>query len=193
MTDDDQREPVRYAYKPSVAGAPQTFELTGQGLSYKSGYRSGDWRYADVARIRLSYRPVSMLAHRFRADLQHKDGGKLTIISATWAGIVALTPQNDSYRAFIEELHRRVAAERSGVVCLAGTNKVVFALSCAVFAAVMIALAVMFVRALMTGEHMAALFMLGFAAWFGWYTGRMLMRNKPRSYDPAHVPRELLP
>ncbi len=62
MTDDEQPEPVRYTYKPSVAGSPQSFELSGEGLSIQTGFRASLWRYGDIAQIRLSYRPVSMLA-----------------------------------------------------------------------------------------------------------------------------------
>ena len=193
MTETGQLPPVHYIYKPSIAGSPQSFELTEQGLSFKAGFRSGVWRYSDIARIRLIYRPVSMLAHRFRADLQHKDGKKLTIVSASWAGIVALTPQNDSYRAFIEDLHRRIAAERSDVVCLAGLHRGAYAITVAVFAAVIIAVAALFVRALVTGEFIAALFMVGFALWFGWNTHGLITRNKPHRYEVASVPRQVLP
>jgi hypothetical protein len=193
MTDTEQSPPVRYTYKPSVAGSPQSFELSGEGLSVQSGFRSSLWRYGDIAQIRLSYRPVSMLAHRFRADLRHKDGRKLTIISATWSGIVALTPQNDSYRAFIEELHRRLAAEQGDVECLAGLPRVKFTIAVAVFAALMLGLAGLLVRALMTGGLAAALFLLGFAAWTTWYIGTWLKRNQPHPYEPQSVPKELLP
>lgn len=193
MTDDEPPPTVSYIYKPSVAGSPQSFELTDDGLSFRAGFRSGVWRYGDIARIRLIYRPVSMLAHRFRADLQHRDGKKLTIVSASWAGIVALTPQNDSYRAFIEDLHRRIAAERSDVVCLAGLHPVAFTIAIAAFAAVMLAVTGLFVRALATGEFIAALFMVGFAAWFGWNTAAVITRNKPQRYQPGNVPRRLLP
>jgi hypothetical protein len=191
MADDEQAK--RYAYKPSVAGSPQVFVLTAEGLSFQGGFRSGIWRYGDIARIRLSYRPVSMLAHRFRADVRHKDGRRLTIVSATWAGIVALTPQNDSYRAFIEDLHRRIAAASRDVECLAGLPRPSFAFAAAAFAAVIIALAGLSLRALMSEQYIAALFILGFGAWFGWHTGRMLMRNKPRRYEVDNVPRQLLP
>jgi hypothetical protein len=186
-------EPLRYAYKPSVAGSPLLFELTGQGLSVSTGYRADLWRYGDIAQVRLSYRPVSMLKHRFRTDIRHKDGRRLRIVSATWAGIVALTPQDNSYRAFIEELHQRIADERSGSACFAGLGQFHFTLAACVFAAIMLALAALIVRALAMGDIVAALFLLGFGAWSGWYLGGWLKRNKPRRYDPAEVPRELLP
>ena len=200
MSADEPSEPLRYIYKPSVAGSPMSFELNAQGLAFSSGFRSDSWRYADIAQIRLTYRPVSMLRHRFRADLRHKNGRRLRIVSATWAGIVALTPQNERYRAFIEELHRRLAAERSAVVCLAGLPEVVFVLACATFAVLMLAILGLAVRALAGGsldsvqqQLFAVLFLFGFAGWSTWYAGGWLKRNKPQRYDPANVPRELLP
>jgi hypothetical protein len=193
MTEAEPLPPLRYAYKASVAGSPQSFELTGQGMSFHTGFRSGVWSYADIVRIRLTYRPVSMLRHRFRADIRHKDGRTLKVISATWTGIVAMTPQNDSYRAFIEELHRRVAAERPGVECVAGLQPIAFAMAIIVYGALTLAIAALLVRALWSGELVASLFLLGFAAWSGWYIGGWLMRNKPRRYEVEHVPEQLLP
>lgn len=200
MSDDEPSEPLRYVYKPSVAGSPLSFELNARGLSFSSGFRSDTWRYGDIAEIRLTYRPVSMLRHRFRADLRHRNARKLRIVSATWAGIVALTPQNESYRRFIEELHRRLAAEGSTVICRAGLPQVVFVLASATFAVLMLALLGLGVRALAGGtleslqqQLIVVLFLFGFAAWSAWYAGGWLLRNKPRRYDPANVPRELLP
>jgi hypothetical protein len=193
MTDDEQLPPLRYAYKASVAGSPQSFELTGQGMSFHTGFRSGVFSYGDIARIRLTYRPVSMLRHRFRADIRHKDGRTLKIFSATFAGLLALTPQNDSYRAFIEELHRRVAAERRDVDCVAGLHPIAFWMAVAVFTALAIAMASLLVRALSAGDFAAALFFLAFAAWSGWYVGSWLMRNKPQRYEAQQIPAQLLP
>lgn len=192
MSDDEPPKSWRYAYKASLAGSPQEFELTGEGMSFRSGFRSGVWAYGDIARIRLSYRPVSMLRHRFRADIGNRDGRKLTIVSATWSGLIMMTPQDDAYRAFVEELHRRVAG-RPGLVCLAGLHRIAFVFALLAFASIALAIAALFVRALVTGDFPAALFLVGFAAWAGWYAGGFLMRNKPRSYRPESVPAQLLP
>lgn len=190
--DDESTKPLRYAYKASVAGSPHLFDLTEQGLSFQTGFRSGVWSYADIERIRLSYRPVSMLRHRFRADIRHKDGKTLRIFSSTWSGIVTMTPQDEAYRAFIEELHRRVAGERD-VVCVAGMQPIAFYLAVAVFGAIAIAIAGLFIRALLAADFPAALFMLGFAIWAGWYIGGFLMRNKPGRYEPLILPARLMP
>ncbi|HEV3499587.1 MAG TPA: hypothetical protein VGZ92_04635, partial [Bradyrhizobium sp.] len=63
-----------YAYKASLIGAAHRFELTDDGLSWRTGGRSGLCRYLDIAAIRLSYRPVSMQSRRFRADIECADG-----------------------------------------------------------------------------------------------------------------------
>lgn len=192
LTDEEPPKRRRYSYKASLAGSLQAFELTEPGMTFQTGFRSGLWRYADIARIRLTYRPVSMLRHRFRADVSHKDGKTLRIVSATWAGLVAMTPQDEAYRAFVEDLHRRVA-DRPGLVCVAGLPPLTFALAGIVFAAITIAIAALLVSALVTAQFAAALFLLGFMAWSGWYAGGWLIRNKPRSYAPQSVPRHLLP
>ncbi len=52
----------------------------------------------------------------------------------------------------MQELHRRVAAEQGGVVCLAGLPQVSFVMAAVIFIAIMIALAGLFLRALFTGR-----------------------------------------
>src|SRR5258708_37773774 len=77
--------PVRsYAYKAPLIGAAHRFELTGRGLSWRFAGRTGVWPYADIAGVRLSYRPVSMQAHRFRADITNRNGGRLPVLSTSW-------------------------------------------------------------------------------------------------------------
>ena len=71
---------LRYAYKASLMGTAHRFELTDAGLSWSLAGRSGTWPYADIAAIRLSFRPVSMQARRFRADISHVGGGRIAIL-----------------------------------------------------------------------------------------------------------------
>lgn len=182
-----------YAYKPSLTGAARHFELDDEGMTFRSGYSAGVWRYDDIASVRLTYRPISMLARRFRADVRHKDGKTLTLISATWASIALVTPQDEPYREFVGELHRHLRASGGKVTYAAGLKPVMYVIAAIALGAVMLALAGLLIRAVATGQMTAALFMLGFAAWFGWTIGRWLLLNKPRSYDPANVPSELLP
>ena len=51
----------------------------------------------------------------------------------------------------------------------------------------------LFIRALMTGEHAGALFLVGFALLFNWQIGGFIRRNRPLTYTFDHLPEALLP
>ncbi|MGJ4926285.1 hypothetical protein ACQR1I_13250 [Bradyrhizobium sp. HKCCYLS2038] len=186
-------DPIRYAYKASLIGAAQAFELTEQGLSWRFAGRTGLWPYADIAAIRLSFRPVSMQAKRFRADITHRDGRRLSIISTSWQTATLMAPQSEAYRAFIVALHARLAASGSTARLTAGLGRFTYRAALAIVALLAVAMAGLLVRALIIREWSGALFLIGFAALFAWYVGGFITRNQPRNYTFTDVPAQLLP
>jgi hypothetical protein len=188
-------EPPRasYAYKASLIGAAHRFELTDQGLTWHLAGRSGTWSYADIAAIRLSYRPVSMQAHRFRADISIKNGGRLPILSTSWQTAALMAPQDNGYRAFITGLHARMAEAGSKAELTGGLGPRVYAAALALVALVGLMLLVLFIRALAIGEWAGALFFVGFAALFAWQVGGFVRRNRPVGYSFDRIPDALLP
>ena len=193
--DDEDDAPTgrRYAYKASLIGSAHEFELTDRGLSWKVSGRSGVWAYRDISAVRLSYRPSSMQAHRFRTDIWHKDGGRIRIMSTNWQTVSLMTPQDNGYRAFIEALHARMAAAGSRATLTGGLPKGLFAAALAFVAFLAVAMVGLLVRALMTGEYSGALFLVGFALLFNWQIGGFIRRNRPIAYTFDHMPEALLP
>ena len=184
---------IRYAYKASLIGAAQQFELTEEGLSWRFAGRTGLWPYADITAIRLSYRPVSMQAKRFRADVTNRDGRRLSIISTSWQTAALMAPQSEAYRAFVVGLHARLAASGSTARLTAGLGRFAYGAALAAIALFALAMVGLLLRALLIGEWPGALFLVGFAAMFAWYVGDFLTRNLPRSYTFADIPPALLP
>ena len=185
--------PVRYAYKASLVGTAHQFELTDAGLSWRIAGKTGLWPYAGISAIRLAYRPVWMQPRRFRADIVDAGGGHLAILSTSWQTAALMAPQDGDYRAFMTQLHRRMAEAGSGATLAAGLTPRVYAVAVAMLALVAIAMTGLFVRAVATGEFAGALFLVGFAALFGWQIGGFVRRNRPRAYTFDHVPQVLLP
>jgi hypothetical protein len=184
---------IGYAYKASLIGSAHEFELTDAGLSWQIAGRSGLWRYADIASIRLSYRPVSMQSRRFRADLEKSDGGRIAILSTTWQTVALMAPQDHGYRAFIVELHRRIEAAGSKASLIGGIGPKAYAAALALVTLVAVAMTGLLVRALATSEFSGALFLVGFAALFAWQIGGFVKRNRPCTYSFDHLPDALLP
>jgi len=182
-----------YAYKASLIGAAHRFELTEQGLSWRFAGRSGFWPYADISAIRLSYRPVSMQAHRFRADIRNRSGARLPILSTSWQTAALMAPQDTGYRAFIVELHARLAQDGSTAELTGGLGRNVYTAAVMLAGMVGAMLSVLFLRALVTGEFAGAAFFVGFAALFVWQVGGFIRRNRPVGYAFDNIPDALLP
>ncbi len=182
-----------YSYKASLIGAAHRFDLTGEGLSWHAGGRSGLWPYREFAAIRLSYRPVSMQPRRFRADIDHVDGARIAILSTSWQTVTLLTPQDADYRAFLTQLHRLMAQAGSRAELVGGLRPVGYIAGVVLLALVAIAIAGLLARALATGEWAGALFLVGFAALFWWQIGGFVRRNQPRRYRFDALPEQLLP
>jgi hypothetical protein len=184
---------IRYAYKASLIGAAHQFELTDDGLAWRLAGRSGLWPYAEISAIRLSYRPVSMQARRFRADIYRRNGGRMPIVSTSWQSAALMAPQDADYRAFITALHARMAKAQSDAVLTGGLGPKTYAACLALLALVILAMAGLLLRAIAVGEYAGVLFLVGFAALFGWQVGGFVRRNRPLTYSFDHLPEALLP
>lgn len=189
----DEAHTTHYAYKASLIGAAHQFELTDEGLAWQVGGKSGVWPYADIAVVRLSYRPVSMQSRRFRTDVVRKDGQRIAILSTSWQTVALMAPQDREYRAFITQLHERMKQAGSKAALIGGIRSGLYAGGIAVVALVTISIAGLLARAIGTGEFGGALFLAGFAALFGWQIGGFLQRNRPQNYTFDHLPQALLP
>lgn len=182
-----------YAYKASLIGSAHRFELTDEGLSWHIAGRSGVWRYDEISAVRLSFRPVSMQQHRFRADISRASGGRIAILSTSWQTAALMAPQDRGFRDFLVELHARMAKAGSRAELTAGLGRKTYAVVLAFLAMLAVAMTGLLIRALMIGEFAGVLFILGFAALFAWQVGGFVRRNQPRSYGFDRLPRSLLP
>ena len=184
---------TRYAYKASLIGAAHQFELTDAGLRWRIAGKSGVWPYGAIAAIRLSYRPVSMQSRRFRADIAALPHGRIAILSTSWQTAALMAPQDQDYRAFIVQLHRRMAEAGSQADLVGGLKPPIYAAAIGLLTLVAVAMAGLFVRAVMVGQFAGILFLAGFAALFAWQVGGFVARNRPRTYAFDDLPQALLP
>jgi hypothetical protein len=184
---------VRYAYRASLIGAAHQFELTDAGLSWRVSGKSDVWPYGGISSIRLSFRPVSMQAHRFRADIENAGGARLVMLSTTWQTAALMAPQDNDYRAFIAQLHARMAQAASKATLIGGLTPRIYGAALIMLTLVALALSGLLIRAVAVGEWAGVLFLLGFAALFTWQIGGFIRRNRPRAYMFDDLPEALLP
>lgn len=155
--------------------------------------RAGLWPYREIAAVRLSYRPVSMQARRFRADITNGEGRRLSLVSTSWQTATLMAPQSDDYRRFIIDLHARLAEAGGKVELTGGLGRTTYLIALMLIVLFGLAMAVLLVRAVMIGQFGGAIFLLSFAALFAWQVGGFIGRNRPVSYTFGNIPRALLP
>ena len=134
-----------------------------------------------------------MQSRRFRADIGNSDGARLAILSTSWQTAALMAPQDHDYRAFITQLHARMAQAGSKATLTGGLAPRVYGAALVLLALVAIAMAGLLVRAIAIGEWAGVLFLVGFAALFAWQVGGFVGRNRPLAYTFDHLPRALLP
>lgn len=180
-----------YFYRASLMGPAYRFELTDDGLVWKIGRRSGIWPYADVASVRLSYRPMAMQRRRFSADIRNRDGRRLRMFSTSKQTAALMEPQF-GYPAFITTLHERLAGAGSTATLRAGIKPLTFNVLMTALALLGLAMAALLIRALIVGEFAGVVFIVLLGALFGWQGWDFLRRNRPRSYTFDDMPKDLL-
>lgn len=184
---------MHYIFRPSLLGAAWEFELTPEALVWRAGRRTGSWLYQDIARVRLSFRPQSMQTQRYRADIQHKNGVRIALLSVTWRGQLALTAQSKDYRAFVIELHRRLAAAGSQTEYVSGLPRLLYGLVFGVLTVLGLTMVLLGLRAIVEGAYAGAIFVAAFMALGCWQMGGFIRRNRPGHYPPDDIPSRLLP
>jgi hypothetical protein len=128
------------------------------------------------------------------------------VVLVAYAGLLFLTarafthtptgyipPQDQGYRAFITELHRRMQAAGSTASLTGGIGMASYATAVTMLALLAVAMVGLLVRALATSEFTGALFLIGIAIWFAWTIGGFIKRNRPRGYSFDALPGTLLP
>jgi hypothetical protein len=194
---------LAYSYKPSLMGAAFEFRLRPEALEWRKGRHEGRTPYGRIARVRLSFRPMTMQMRRFVTEIWPADGPKLTIASTTWRSLVEQSAQDDAYGAFIRELHRRMvnqslvdqslAAAPAQASFETGMSPILYWPGLVLFAGASVGFLVLTVRALELAAYGGAALIGGFLILSLWQSGVYFRRNRPGRYRPEAPPRYLVP
>ena len=182
-----------YSYRPSLIGAAWQLRLCPDALEWQTGRHQGRIHYGRIARVRMSFRPVTMQTRRFVTEIWPAGGAKLTIASTSWRSLVEQEAQDSAYGAFIRALHRRIAAAGADASFETGVPPVLYWPGLVVFVALALGLAALALRALQIGQLSGAALVGGLLVLLLWQSGGYFRRNRPGRYRPDALPAELVP
>ena len=182
-----------YAFKPRMLAAEHAFRLGQDSLEWFIGGRQGRVAYPMIARIRVGFRLTNFMGRRYTAEIFPRAGGRLDISSYSARGIVDNANQGAAYRAFITELHRRIANARADCRFEAGMAVWRFWPSVAITLAMAGGLLYVLVRGMLGDQIVTSLIVLAAGVLFLWQMGKMVLVNWPRNYRPDAIPEDVLP
>ena len=182
-----------YAFKPRMLAAEHAFRLGPDSLEWFVGGRPGRVAYPMIARIRLGFRLTNFMGRRYTAEIFPRAGGRMDISSYSARGIVDNANQGAAYRAFIGELHRRIAKAHGECRFEAGMAPWRFWPSVAVTLAMTAGLVYVVVRGMFGDQIVTGLLVLAVGVMFLWQMGKTVLANWPRNYSPDAIPEDVLP
>lgn len=182
-----------YGYRPRMIGSGYSYRLGEHSLEWVMGSFRGQVPYPMIATVRLGYRPSNFGSRRYIAEIWPRKGAKLEIASASYKSPVALEDQGPAYRAFMGELHRRIAASGADCRFEAGFAPWRWWPMAALAAVTAAALIYVGARTLASGDLSSTLLVAAFMVLFGWQMWPLVTRNRPQRYDPRHIPEQVLP
>ncbi|MCC6946251.1 MAG: hypothetical protein IT539_00655 [Bradyrhizobiaceae bacterium] len=193
QTNDGEHEGLVYSYRPRAVGGGLSFRLGEHSLDWNLGGTWGSTPYPMMTMLRLGYRPTNFGTRRFMAEIWSQKGPKLEIASASYRSLVALDDQGPAFKDFMRELHARIAASGGNCRFEAGFPAWRWWPMAAVGAATGAFLIYIAFSTLASGDMSAGLLMAGFIVLLAWQMWPLITRNRPRRYDPRHIPEDVIP
>ena len=163
------------------------------GLSWALDGKPGSADYADIAAIHLQKSALGNAVNTINeCRIAFANGEALVVNNASATGLPS-DGQIPTYRAFVHDLHRRLAARASAATRFtAGVSVARYrALLVTLIVAGLVLIVTPLGLTLMTGDwHMLIAMIVGAALL--WPVFLLMSKNKPRQYTPDKLPEELL-
>lgn len=188
----DEGGPV-YSYRPRLIGAGQDFRLGDHSLEWNVSGMRGQTAYPMFTMVRIGYRPSNLGSSRYIAELWPRNGAKIEIASASYRSVVAMEDQSPAFNVFMRELHKRIAASGANCRFEAGFASWRWWPMAAIGVATAFALVFVAIHTAINGDAGSGAIVLGFIILFAWQLVPLILRNRPRTYDPRNIPDGILP
>jgi hypothetical protein len=185
---------LRYPTRLHALVPPETFELGADALSVaRDGGPSVAVPLSALRELRLRYSPTRAELNRFECHLRTRDGVHYVLTNRTYRGPLRF---EDTSAAYVEFVRALVAAtQHAAPQCrfLAGAAWPAFLLNlgCTLFTLGMLGVAVLLLASI--GGSALVYLKLALILFFLPFALRWVKRNRPRPFDPAALPAELLP
>ncbi len=182
-----------YHFRPRLIGSEVFCKLSAHSAEFLVGIRQTRVAYPMIERLRLSYRPTNMSMRRYIMEIWPRGGLKVEVASVSFLANLEVRDQSAEYRNFVQVLHRKIVESRGECEFVAGFPAWRWWPLAGIGAVSAVAGVVALFYAIVSGQLLGALLLIGLGSFFLWQIWAMVARNRPRIYSPDSIPEYVLP
>lgn len=189
-------DPNRYTHRYHGLRKSRSYRLGDNALIWENEGEYGEMRlpYADIAEVRLAYRPSRVQRNRYLAHLTPRTGGKrIDISNSSFEGYGSFTEHNEAYARFITALHERLAEAGTQTRYSKGSTTLGYIGNLVLTAWIICMVILAAVLLVAWGLVWIAVIKLALIAFYTPTLFRFIARARPQSYDPRSIPDGALP
>jgi hypothetical protein len=183
---------VEYTVRRHAFEKQRTWRIDAAGVSWSAEDKSGRFDFSEISTIRLQWAASRADHARYACQVARANGWTETIVSTHYDGPMQFPDRRGTYLPFVHELVRRTAAANPACHFRAGTTPVRFLgnLTAMIAGLALLALVALTLGVPFTGIVVMKLIVIAALlplalAWF--------KKNRPRPFDPANIPADILP
>lgn len=184
---------IRFAYRPRPFAAETALELGPRALIANRAGKDVTIPYRDIATIRLFYAPRGINFTGFRAKIYARSGATVAFEDRSYKSLVEQERLEGPYRAFVEALCARAAAESPNLLLHAGKVGSMLALTALAGAVTLLLLTYFGWQALAARQWGITAGVAVFVGYFAAWTWQFVVRNRPRTFSAGAIPEDILP
>ena len=187
-------ETKSYEFRTGLRSRPASLAIDAGTLRAREESKPDKvWSLSDITQINLRYGPTRFCRNRFRMNLNHSSGEKLTVSNVSFKGFAEFDDQSDTYRPFVQSLHRALLANGSETRFHGGLSSLSYWLHWLLTLFVGLALVVVGWAFVAIGLSWLILVKIALIIFYLPTLLAFMRRGKPSTYDPAQIPDRLLP
>lgn len=193
--DEDNGAPplATYAHKPKPIGYEVSFRLGELTLAVDSMRKVDTIWLGAISSIRLMYAPTNFARRGYKTTIRVTDGRSVSFSNISWQGLSSVAQQDDEYSQFVSSLVASVSAANPDVKLIAGRRQIPWLLLVVFTATALIGMGAFAWRAVTLGQTNAAILAGLILAAAIWQMEPFVRLNRPRTFRPDDLPKDLLP
>jgi len=185
---------ITYSHCMSLVTKIRHYQIGGEALIWQDDDKAPiHMPYGEITSVTCLFAPTRTQSNRYLLRIQTRGRGRIDISNSHYKSFGNFEEKNGSFVAFATELHKKIAACNPGTLFHRGSSMAGYIFSIAMAGILFVILVGAGLFFLMAGVIWIVALKIGLLVFYTPTLLRYIRRNKPASYNPLDLPKDILP